>query len=320
MRKYTTARLVQSVPLILVIIALNWFIMHAAPGDPVSFLVSGEEMMPPGYVEVLRARYGLDKPLYVQFLKYLANVLQGDFGFSYYYLESVWTVVIRNLPRTILLTATAFLFSLIIGVFAGVVSAKKPYSISDNVATATSLVVWSMPFFWMGMLGIMLFTFRLNLFPVQGMKTVGTHGLAEFFDITWHLFVPALMFGLGQFALYSRFTRASMLEVMKQDYILTARSKGLAENDVVYGHALRNALLPLVTLVGLRIAYLFTGSILIETVFSWPGLGTILIDSITRRDYTLLMAIFVIFSLLVIICNLAADLAYAYLDPRIRYR
>ena len=321
MRKYATSRLIQSLPLIIVIITLNWFIMHLAPGDPVSYLVSGEEYMPPGYLEVLKERYGLDQPLYVQFWKYLTTVLQGDFGHSYYYKDPVIDVLFLYLPRTILLTATAFLFSLVIGVFAGVTSARKPYSITDNVSTSISLIVWSMPFFWMGILGILFFTFQLNLFPVQGMiDPPGLPGVGRFFEITWHLFVPALIFGLGQFALYQRFTRASMLEVMKHDYILTARSKGLAEQDVVYGHALRNALLPLVTLVGLRVAYLFTGSVLIETVFSWPGLGKVLFESIGKRDYTLLMGIFVIFSLMVIICNLIADLTYSYLDPRIRYR
>lgn len=298
--------------------------MQLAPGDQISYLISGREYTDPLYIERLREAYGLNKPWYEQYLIYMWKILHGDFGFSFYWFMPTWDVIILRLKATLLLTISAFLLEIIIGIKLGIISAKEPYSKKDNFISSTSVILWSMPYFWMGILGIMIFSIRLQLFPVQGMSVplhlgVSVVGIQKMFSVLWHLFLPATLLGTSHFAIYSRFTRASLLEVMRKDYILTARSKGLTENEVVYKHALKNALLPVVTIIAIRIRYIFTGVILIEMVFAWPGLGRVLYESIQKRDIPILMALFLIFAVTTVLGNLIADISYSYLDPRIRY-
>lgn len=324
MKKFVLKRVLVAIPLILIVITINWVIIKLAPGDPVSYLVSGAEYMDPSTIIALREQFGLNDPIYVQYLKYMQNILRGDFGYSAVLHTSTLDWIIVKLGPTILLTVTAFVIELILGIWMGVVSAKEPYSAKDNSISSISIILWSMPYFWMGILAIMLFALKFNLFPVGTMLTplhdgVIVAGLHRVFSVLWHLVLPALVLGAGHFAIYSRFVRASLLEVMRKDYILTARSKGLTESEVVYEHGLSNALLPVVTIIAVRLPLLFTGTVLVETVFAWPGLGQAMFDSILRRDITILMGIFTIYSILTIAANLIADLSYAYLDPRIRY-
>jgi len=324
MTKYVIKRIAVAIPLVFLVMTINWLIIKLAPGDPVSYMVSGLEYLEPGFIEQLREQYGLNEPLYVQYYLYISKVLQGDFGFSYYWRVPTWNVITQRLGPTLLLTLTAFVYELILGIQMGIISAKEPYSTKDNTISSISIILWSMPYFWMGILAVLLFALRLELFPVQGMA-IPHHmgesvvGLPKFFSVLWHLMLPATILGAGHFAIYSRFTRASLLEVMRKDYILTARSKGLMENEVVYDHALKNALLPVVTIIAIRLPLLFTGAVLVETVFAWPGLGRAMYDSILRRDIQILMGIFLVYSIMTIVANLIADLSYAYLDPRIRY-
>jgi peptide/nickel transport system permease protein len=321
MKAFIIRRIVVGIPLIFVILVLNFMIMRLAPGDPVSFLISGiESEMPPGYVLEIKAKYGFDQPLYIQLFRYMGNVLMGDLGFSFFYHKPVLEVIYLRLGNTLLLSGTAFILAVLIGVQTGIVASKRPYSLTDNVLSVTSLITWSMPYFWMGMVFILIFSMYLGLFPVQGMITPGLSGSEYWLDLLWHLSLPATVLALGQFALYTRFTRASMLEVLRKDYILTAWSKGATDQMVYYVHAFKNALLPIVTLIGLQVRHLFTGAMLVETIFAWPGMGRLVYESIFFRDYNLVMAVFLVYSIITIVSNIVTDIAYGFLDPRIRYK
>ena len=317
---FVIKRAIVSIPLIFLIIVVNFAIIHLAPGDPVDFMVSGMEAvgLPPGYLEELRAKFGLDKPLHEQLLIYIYNVLRGDLGYSFIFRRPVLDIILSALGSTLLLTVTGFLISITLGIFIGIKCAEKPYSVFDNVASTSSLLIWSMPLFWLGMMLLLVFALYLGYFPAGGMYDVHATGYQRTLSVIRHLTLPAVCLGLGQFAVMTRFTRASMLEVLRSDYITTAWSKGCSPRTVYYRHAFRNALLPITTLLALRIRGLFMGSVVVETVFSWPGLGGLLYDSIMRRDFTLIMAIFIVYALLTIVSTLLSDLVYGYLDPRIR--
>ena len=319
MKKYIAIRVGQAVPLVLAVICVNFAIMHIAPGDPVDFLVSGMESASPEYVKILKTKYGFDKPLIEQLLIYLLNIVRGEFGYSFYYHDSVLSVIMSRLSATLLLTLASLLIELL-GIYLGVLASKKPYSFTDNAVTVLTLVTFNMPYFWLGMILILFFGLYLGVFPIAGMSTIGATGLDYYISVLWHLSLPAATLGLGRLALYTRYTRASMLEVLREDYITTAWAKGCSERMVYYKHALRNALIPIVTIVMLRMPMLFTGATLVETVFGWPGLGRLFYEAIFRRDFNLLMAEFIIVSILTISFNLLADICYAYLDPKVRYK
>jgi peptide/nickel transport system permease protein len=274
----------------------------------------------PAFIQSIRAAYGLDKSIPEQLLIYMWKALRLDLGYSFTYHQPVFEVILSKLGNTLILTCSAFSIALILGVLSGIKSAEKPYSKTDKINTVVSLFFWSMPGFWFGTMLLLFFSVYFNFFPVGGISAIGSQGIQRVLSILHHLVLPALTLGLGGYALYSRFMRASMLEVLRMDYIKTAWSKGCTPRMVYYKHAFRNSLLPLVTLVGMRLPALFMGSVLVETVFTWPGLGMLLYDSIKERDYNLIMAIFIIYSILMIVCNFIVDVVYSYLDPRIRYR
>ena len=316
---FVARRLLMAIPIVFVVIVINFTIIHLAPGDPVRILVS-DVGAPPEYIEMVRREMGLDKPIYEQLLIYVGRMLLGDFGYSYTWNQPVFSVLLGRVGATFLLMFTAFLISLALGIVLGVTSSKRPYSLTDNLITTSSLVVYSMPNFWVGMIFLIVFCLHLGLFPTHGMVTVGATGINSVLQILWHLFLPAMALGLSETASLCRFTRSGILEVLRQDYILTARAKGCDERTVFYRHALRNSLLSIVTILGLRVRMWFTGSVLIETVFAWPGIGRLLYDSIFARDFNMLMAIFIVVAILTILGNLFADVAYALVDPRIRYK
>lgn len=322
LKKFMIKRILVSIPLILVTIMINFTIIKLAPGDPASFLISGIDSygIPPEFINMVRAQYGLDKPLWQQLYIYMSKVMRGDMGYSYRYHQPVFKVIMTKLPNTLLLTCASFSISVYLGIVSGINCSKKPYSRNDNINTIISLIFWSMPGFWFGTMNLLLFGVYIDLFPIGGISDIGSHGIQRFTSTLHHLFLPAFTLGTGQYAIYSRFGRASMLEILNLDYIKTAWSKGCTPKMVYYKHAFRNALLPLTTLIGLRLPRLFMGSVLIESVFSWPGLGTLLYDAIRVRDYTLIMACFTMFSILMIVANFIVDIAYSYLDPRIRYK
>jgi len=313
-------RIMLAIPLIFVVITINFIIIHTAPGDPTYILLG--ETATKEFVEAMRARFGLDKPLYLQYTIYVSHVVQGDLGYSLLKSQSVGALITERLPATLLLIFSAMCISVLVGVFLGVTASKKPYSLRDNLATGVALFGVSTPTFWLGQMLLIAFAIYLGLFPVSGMKTLRIEltGLENILDIVQHLALPAVTLAAFHLAFIARLTRASMLEVLSQDFIITARSKGLDDRAVTYRHGLRNALLPVTTYVGLSIGILFAGAILTETVFGWPGMGSLLYDSLRSRDYPVLMGVFIFVSVMVIVSNLVVDILYGFLDPRIRSR
>lgn len=317
--RYLLRRLLQAVPLVLGILVITFALIHLAPGDPLIFL-AGEGGSAAFYAE-MRARYGLDQPIIAQFGHYLATTLHGDFGYSFAYQQPVFRVILGRLPTTLLLMGTALTLSTTIGLLMGIATAIRPHSALDHGIAAFTLTAYAMPVFWLGQLLVLLFAVRLNLLPVQGMVTVRESytGIHHVLDVIRHLTLPALTLALPQLALTARLTRTSVREALAEEYISVARAKGLAERTVLWRHALRNALLPIVTVTGGHISVVLTGAALTETIFAWPGLGRLLLDAALKRDYPLLMAIFLLVSATVIVANLITDLVYTLLDPRVRF-
>ena len=319
--RYACRRMAHAVPLILGVVVVNFTLIQLAPGDPILALI-GEYQASPEFVQSVRHQFGLDRPLPVQLGLYLWNLLQGDFGFSFALKQPVLDVILDRVPATLLLMGVALLYATICGALFGVISSRRQYSVADNCFTVVALIGYSMPVFWLGQILLILFGLQVPIFPAQGMESLRESytGIARALDILHHLVLPAFTLGLGYLAVDVRFTRASMIEVMSQDYIRTARAKGLSERAVFYRHALRNALIPLVTITGLNFGFLLAGAVLTETVYAWPGLGRLMYDSIYARDYPVLMGMFVVISVMVIVVNFATDIVYSILDPRIRIR
>jgi peptide/nickel transport system permease protein len=305
-----------AVPLIFGVIAFNFILIHLAPGDPTSIFINYK--MTPTLREKIIEDFGLNQPLYVQLAKYFADILQGNFGYSFSYNEPVLDVIGRRIPATLLLTGSSLLLSVLIGVPLGVIAARKPFSKTDRFITAISTVSYSMPTFWLSLILLLLFALYLDIFPAGGISSI-TAGAVNPLDILYHLFLPMVSLTIINLGVFALFTRASLLDVLKQDYIRTARAKGLSEHAVLYRHALRNGLLPIVTVFGLYVAFMVQGAIMVETVFNWPGLGRLTYDAILMRDYPLILGLFLIFSVILVIVNLITDIVYAYIDPRIKF-
>lgn len=317
---FTGRRVLLAIPTLLLVISAVFLLVHLAPGDPVSFL-AGEGAIGDEYLARVRAEYDLDKPLYVQYFKYMGNVLTGDLGTSFRYRAPVMELILERLPATLILMLGAIAIFVVTGVILGVCAARRPNSAFDVTLSVGSVVGWSMPLFWLGQMLIIVFALKLKLLPAQGMlsMTNTATGIGKLPDLAIHLILPLMALGMRYLAMGARMTRASTLEVLSQDYIITARSKGLVENLVISRHAVPNALLPVVTLVGMNIGSMLTGSVLTEVVFGWPGMGRLLYDGIYARDYPLVTGIVIIVSVTVIVTNLITDLVYAVIDPRIKY-
>lgn len=313
-------RLAHGIPNFFAIICTIFLLIHLAPGDPASYLASQSE----GSVEYqaqLRKEFGLDRPLIVQLGIYLSKVVTGDLGTSYRYRQPVIELVASRLGNTLLLLGTGYLLATILGVLLGAFAAQRANSAADQLATFVALACYSMPVFWLGQLLLMFFALELGWFPAQGMVNIrlGATGFARVVDIAHHLVLPASTFAIYQLTLMFRLTRSKLQEVLKEDYITTARANGLSERVVVYKHGLRNALLPLVTVLGMDFAFVLAGTVLIETVFAWPGMGRLMFEAIAARDYPILTGIFTVVTAMVIIVNILTDLIYAWIDPRVVY-
>ena len=313
-------KLIYSTLLLLAVIVLNFLLLHLAPGDPVDTLVGEMGGATPELIAQLRADYGLDQSLSVQLLTYVRRMVRGDLGQSFNYDQPVIALIMDRLPATLLLVMTALLLAIFFGTLLGIIAAQKPKSIFSGVVTVVSLAGYAAPVFWTGIMLLILFAYLIPIFPAFGMREVGTgeHGLRYMLDVLQHLVLPALSLASIYLAVYSRMARASMMDVLGSDYIRTARSKGLSERTVVYRHALKNAILPVVTMVGLQFSQLIAGAVVVETVFSWPGMGQLAFDAILRRDHPLLLGILFFSTVIVILANLLTDLSYRLLDPRIK--
>ncbi|CAM3258174.1 peptide/nickel transport system permease protein [Paracoccus aminovorans] len=312
-------QLLYAAALILAVLVLNFLLIQLAPGDPAEVIAGEMGGASAEVMAAIRQQYGLDKPLLTQLGLYLGRALQGDLGMSYYYNRPVVDLILSRLGPTMLLVATALGFALIVGTRLGMLASRNPRGIASAVVTVLSLVGYSAPVFWTGLMLVILFGATIPLFPIAGMIDVVKQGgfLSRVLDIAHHLVLPALTLGLVYLAQYSRLTRASMLEVLGADYIRTARAKGVSERQVFGRHAFRNALLPVVTVAGMQFGAIISGAVLVETVFSWPGLGTLAFQSILARDYPTVLGILFFSTLIVIIANLLTDFVSRLLDPRL---
>jgi peptide/nickel transport system permease protein len=321
---YIIRRIFQAIPIMLLLSLFLFGVVRLMPGGPLAQAERNPNVSPQ-QLAALRLRLGLDQPLPFQYVKWLkAFVLDGDWGYSIKFRRPVADMIWERMPATLLLFGVGFIIMLIIAVPMGVYSAIKPYSFFDNVITTFSFAGQSVPVYWLGLILIVVFYLNVQspfgegpMFPAGGMYTVGKEG--NTLDLIWHLVLPIAAMTFSWIAWYSRFLRSSMRDTLNEDYIRTARAKGLSLNLVHFRHALRNALLPLVTLIALDLPTVFGGAVFIETIFAWPGMGRLFWDAARGRDYPILLAVMMIYAALTLLFNLIADIFYGFLDPRIRY-
>lgn len=314
MGRYVIERLLGAVPLMLLVSMLSFAIMHLAPGDPIAVMYGTD--ITPDEVADAKAALGLDQPLPVQYVRWLGAVLRGDFGRSYRDGRPALTLITDRIPATVTLSAAALVLATSLGVGVGALAAAKPHSPVDYFGTGLATFFYSVPNFWLGLLLILVFAVWLGVLPSGGMAN--PRGGSDFFDRLRYLLLPAFVLSLREMGQLIRYTRASVLDVIGQDYVRTARAKGLAERRVVLQHVLRNALLPIITLQGLFFPRLLGGAIIVETVFSWPGMGLLIVESAFNRGYNVLMGAVLLIGSLVVVGNLLADIGYAVADPRVR--
>jgi peptide/nickel transport system permease protein len=317
MTKYIIRRLLISIPILIGITIITFTAYNLAPGDPISSMIDPASPLPPEAIQHLKEELGLNKPLPVRYLIWLRELAKGNMGFSYASRRPVIQVIGERLPATLQLTVASLLLALVTGIPLGVYSALHQYSKLDYLLTLAAFFMVSVPAFFFALGAIWIFSLRLDLFPVQGLNTPGAKNIL--LDRIHHLILPATVLGLERIAGYLRYTRSAVLEVLGQDYMTTARAKGLTERVVLWGHGFRNALISLITVITLGLPGLFGGAFIIEWIFAWPGIGQLGINSINARDYPTLMGTALIGSILVLLSNLLADILYAVADPRIRY-
>jgi peptide/nickel transport system permease protein len=317
--RFLAQRLVKMAAVVLAIVVINFLLIHAAPGDPASVMAGESGAADPQFIAQLRHQFGLDQPLSVQLWIYVRGILHLDLGFSHRQQRSVAALIGERLPATLLLTGTAFVFATAAGIALGAAASRRVGTWADSAITVLALGFYATPIFWVGLMLVLVFSVWLNWLPSFGMGTIGSDftGFAAAVDLGKYLILPALTLGLFYMALYARLTRAAMLEVGDQDFVRTARAKGVPEGRVLRRHILRNALLPVITMAGIQAGQLIGGSILVETVFAWPGIGRLAFDALLARDYQLLLGVFLCTSVLVVLFNLATDLLYAWVDPRV---
>ncbi|PIE31955.1 diguanylate cyclase [candidate division KSB3 bacterium] len=313
---YLIRRLLSAIPVLLIISFVTFALMQALPGGPLAAYENNPEIKAEDIAR-LRHELGLDRPVHVQYFAWLGNFLRGDWGYSYATKRPVLTEIWDRLPNTVYLTGLSLIVSLLVAIPVGIISATRQYSWFDHIVTMFTYIGRSMPVFYSGLLLIIIFSIWLRWLPSGGMQTLGKE--FSLIDSLRHLLLPLASLSLLIAAKYVRFLRTSMLEVIHQDYIRTARSKGVGERWVVYKHAFRNAAIPLVTIVAVDLPVLFAGALFTETIYSWPGMGRLFVDSSLRFDYPIVMGIVTTIALLVVVSNLFADIIYAILDPRISY-
>lgn len=324
MIRYIGKRLLQAIPLLLGIAAITFIVIHAAPGDPIDVLLQPrfQQQLDPAVIEAIRARYGLDQPIYVQFWHWLTNLAQGNLGRSFHFDQSVASLLAERLPYTLQLMGLALVFDAVVGIGLGVVSAVKKYSTVDATVTLGSLIVYSIPGFWLAVMLVLVFAENLGWLPPSGTQSIRAQGLAfgaQLTDRLRHLMLPVFVLGVSSAAATARYVRSELLEVLSEEFVLAARARGIGERAIILKHALRNALIPVVTKFGLSLSMLLGGAVLIEYVFDWPGMGSLAVEAVSSRDVPVILATTVLSAALVVVGNLLADVAYAALDPRVSY-
>jgi peptide/nickel transport system permease protein len=321
MGRYIGRQLASIIPTILLSIVITFILLHAAPGDPARVL-AGRDTPTEEQIEAIRAELGLDEPLPVQFWKYVTELAQGNLGQSLAFRQPVFDLIMDRLPATLLLTVTSAVLALAIGTLLGALAAQRSGSALDSSLSFGNYALFAMPSFWLGLIMIVIFASKLEWLPTAGMRTVRADytGLRDVLDVAQHLILPATTLALVQIPIYFRITRASVMLQQREDYVTTFRATGMPERRVFRRYALRNALLPTVTVFGLGLGFVFTGAALVEIVFAWPGIGRLTLDAVFRRDYPLLLGIYLMLAIAVSIAVLLTDIVYALLDPRIRLR
>lgn len=317
--RYVGRRLLQSVPIIFGVIIINFLLLQLMEGDAVDVLAGEAASATPEYMAQLREKFGLDQPVYVQLLVYVKNILLLDLGYSFRHDMPVIDLIMTRLWPTLLLMVTTLLVALLVGIILGVLGARGLNTWRDNLISVLALVSYATPLFWVGLMMIVLFSVKLGWLPTSGMESIGLfyEGWDLVVDIAWHMVMPVTALSLFYMAVFTRMMRASMLEQTGMDYVTTARAKGLSERRITFVHILRNALLPVVTIGGLQAANMLGGSVIIESVFAWPGLGLLAYEALFSRDINLLLGIFFLAACLVVVVNLVIDVIYSFLDPRI---
>ncbi|MGI4951551.1 MAG: ABC transporter permease [Janthinobacterium lividum] len=317
--RYAGRRVLKSLPILLAIAVCNFVLLKLAPGDAADVLAGEAGSATPEYLAQLKTQFGLDQPDWMQLLHYVWRLLRLDLGFSFRANESVLSLILSRMPATLLLMMGALGLAFIAGAALGVLASRRVNSWADNLISVVALLFYATPIFLIGLGLIIVFAVRLGVLPTGGLTNVGAGytGLRAAWDVAVHLLMPLVTLALFFLALYARLMRASMLEVFNQDYVTTARAKGLPEGLITMKHVVRNAMLPMVTMLGLQVGTLLGGSVLVETVFAWPGIGRLAFEAVMSRDLNLLLGILLICSVIVIAANILVDLAYAWLDPRI---
>ncbi|MBU8920598.1 MAG: ABC transporter permease [Bacteroidales bacterium] len=315
---YLIRRSLQSLLLIWIVLTITFFLMHLAPGDPMARYDHPD--ISPETVRMMREQLGLDRPVMEQYFRWAGSFVKGDFGTSLRYNRPVGELLRIAIPNTLRLTVASLFLYMVIGIMLGMVSAARRYSVFDRLTTVISLFLYSVPSFWLALMLILFFSLKLGVLPsshMQSLDVSGLSGLQLSADRLSHLILPAFVLGVASAAGLARYMRGSMLDVLKEDYIRTARAKGLPEGRVLMKHAFRNAAIPVVTILGLSLPFLLGGAVIVEKIFSWPGMGGLMVDAIYSRDYPVVLAINFVVAVMVILGNLLADTGYALLDPRI---
>ncbi len=324
MGRYILKRLLQAIPLLLGIATITFFIVHLAPGDPMDMYLEPRfrRQIDPEVIELIRQKYGLDQPIHVQYVKWLGNLARGDLGESFRYRRPVTSLMWERVPYTLQLAVLALLFDALFGIALGILSAVKQYSLVDKSVTLGSLIIYSIPGFWLALMLVLVFSVNLGWFPTSQTRSLDYDLLSwsgRVLDRLWHLVLPVFVLGVASAAGTARYMRNRLLEVLSEDYVLAARARGLKERTVILKHALRNAMIPILTIYGLALPFLLGGAVLIEKVFAWPGMGLLAVEAVGGRDYPVILATSMIAAVLVILGNLLADVTYALVDPRVSY-
>jgi len=319
LKRFFLRKVVAAALTIAVIVCANFFIFRMAPGDPVRMMFR-DPRVSEGSLELMKQKFGLDKPLSGQFVAYVKNLAQGDLGLSFSQQKPVLEVLAERIPNTLLLVVTALIIAIVLGVILGAIAGWLSGTKLDTFILTASVAMYSIPTFALGIILLLVFAYLIPIFPLGGISTPasGYEGFELIADVGWHMFLPAFSIVIWYIGEYVILTRSSMIEVMGQEYITTAHAKGLKKHTILKNHALRNAMLPVITITGVNLAFAAAGVIEAETVFAWPGVGRLAYDAVSQRDYPLLQGVFMLFAFAIVLANLVIDLIYGYIDPRIK--
>ena len=320
MTKYIFKRILIAIGVLFGVSLIIFSLVHMQPGNPYTSMI--DPTVPPEVIKEMLTKIGYYDPIHIKYIKWISRALRGDLGYSIQYGQPVLQVINSRIWNTVLLSSFALIISTILGIIIGIISAIKKNTLFDYVTTVFSFIGISIPAFFFGLLLIKIFAFDFPIFPVSGMKTLGEDytGIKNALDVLKHMILPGLVLALLQSAAFVRYTRSSMLEVLDKDYIRTAKAKGLTKKKSILKHGVKNALIPLVTIICMQIPFIFSGALLTETIFVWPGIGRLNYDAVLNRDYPLIMGILMILSIIILLSNLLADILYAVIDPRIKYK